>query len=91
MTRSEKGQEEYRALTDALHDVTPPCSPDWRFVQERDQVDEQDLIAMRLACARCPLSDLCRSYADAARPSAGMWAGRYWGRRERSLPARGES
>lgn len=91
MTRAEKGQEEYRALTEALRDLTPACSLDRRFVQERNQVDEQNLIAMRRSCAQCPLAVLCRSYAESARPPAGMWAGRFWGRRERSAAIGGAS
>lgn len=83
MTRAMKGQEEYVALNDALADVTPPCSNDWRFVQEREEIDQSDLAAMRRACADCPLASLCRQYAETARPSAGMWAGRFWGRKER--------
>lgn len=84
MTVRTRGTEEYRELSDAMTETSTPCNGDWRFIQERDQIDDAGLIEMRRGCARCPLQPLCRTYADAARPSAGMWAGRYWGRKERS-------
>lgn len=83
MTRTEKGVEDFARLANALRETTTPCRDDWRFIQERDQLDSTDLNEMRTGCGQCPLAALCGAYAEAARPSAGLWAGRFWGRRER--------
>lgn len=80
----EKGQDEYRALTDALEQTRPPCHGDWRYIQDRHELDDGDVSAMQRVCRVCPLRDICSAYARAAKPSAGMWAGRYWGRKERA-------
>ncbi len=84
MSRTEKGVAEYHLLTDAVRDTPTPCRNDPRFIQERDQIDSSDLLAMKRVCLQCPLLALCGTYAEAARPSAGMWAGRFWGRTERT-------
>lgn len=84
MTRIASGHAEYLALSKALDDVTPACSNDWRYIQNRDMLDPEDVTAMQRACRACPLQALCRAYGDAARPPAGMWAGRFWGRKERA-------
>lgn len=82
--RTEPGKAEYRALTDALDEIRPACHDDWRFIQERQEIDDDDLAQMRRLCRTCPLAAVCSAYAEKARPAAGMWAGRYWGRKERS-------
>jgi hypothetical protein len=84
MTRATTGVKEYQTLSDALIDTTVPCGDDGRFVQERDQIGTAELNAMKNACTQCPLLSLCHDYAKAARPPAGMWAGRFWGRAERT-------
>ncbi|WP_194763965.1 WhiB family transcriptional regulator [Microbacterium sp. UFMG61] len=84
MTRAGSGHAEYLALSKALDDVTPACSNDWRYIQDREVLDPDDVAAMQRACRACPVQSLCRTYGDAARPSAGMWAGRFWGRKERT-------
>lgn len=33
-----------------------------------------------LACASCPLLDLCREYAETAHPAWGQWGGKVYGR-----------
>lgn len=33
-----------------------------------------------LACASCPLLDLCREYAETAHPAWGVWGGKVYGR-----------
>jgi len=91
MSSVNRGAQEYRTLSDAMNTRTPRCSGDWRYIQERDQIDSDDLQEMRRLCNACPLKGLCRSYAEAARPSAGMWAGRFWGRRERVHKIGGEA
>lgn len=84
MTRSVKGAAEYLALSRALDEASPPCSNDGRYIRDRDDLNPEDVSIMRLACSGCPVQHLCRTYGEAARPSAGMWAGRFWGRKERS-------
>lgn len=80
MTRTEPGAAEYQALTDAFEHTAPRCRDDWRYIQERDTLDADDLEAMGYICrTACPLYDLCSAYATVARPKGGMWAGRYYG------------
>ena len=83
MTAATRGAAEYRALTGALERVAPLCRDDWRFVHDANQIDDADRNRMRLICGGCPLKALCAAYADAARPPAGMWAGRYYSPRPR--------
>lgn len=84
MTASIRGSAEYRALTGALEHTKPACLNDWRFTIDAVDLHHVDKAQMRNVCRRCPLTDLCRTYATIARPKAGMWAGRHWGRIERS-------
>ena len=78
------GAAEYRTLVDALEHTNPRCRDDWRYIQDREQIDADDLEAMGHICRVCPLFDLCSAYAQAARPRGGMWAGRYYGNKERA-------
>lgn len=57
---------------------TSPSSDDTRFILERSELSPDDIAAMRAICAGCPLTALCGAYGDAARPPAGMWAGRLY-------------
>jgi hypothetical protein len=65
------------ALSDALldlthHDRRPPCgdgSDRW-VSDDRDQRDE----AVR-SCQSCPLTEVCRQYADEIRASFGVYGG----------------
>lgn len=84
MTAAKSGQVEYNALTEALHRTTPPCADDGRYTAERDAINGDALEQMNQTCRRCPVLDLCLAYAEAGRPKGGYWAGRYWGRVERS-------
>lgn len=75
--RANRGAAEYAALADALNDHTPACTGDARFILEPQEIPAQELEHLRLTiCNPCPLRDLCHAYAAAARPPAGIWAGR---------------
>ncbi len=84
MTRPKRGDAEYRALTEALAHTNPSCLNDWRFTIDAEHLDDDEKTRMRNTCRQCPLLDTCGIYAATARPSGGFWAGRYWGRKERS-------
>lgn len=84
MTLPKRGEAEYRALTRALDDTNPACLNDWRFTIDADDIDDDEKSQMHGMCRQCPLLDTCRVYAATARPNGGFWAGRYWGRKERS-------
>jgi hypothetical protein len=82
--RSDKGATEYAALVEAMETVRPACRDYELFTA--DTTDEaQQALAARL-CAACPLRDLCRDYAEASKPTAGIWAGIPYPRRGRKTP-----
>lgn len=68
---TQRGVEELAALHDAADRKAPPCRGDERFVD--DSVPVRDL---RPICERCPVFELCDAYRVAAKPPAGVWAGR---------------
>ncbi|MGF6822415.1 hypothetical protein M2317_001319 [Microbacterium sp. ZKA21] len=39
-------------------------------------LNRTDAAEMRARCYECGIRDLCAAYADAARPTAGFWAGK---------------
>lgn len=84
MTLPKRGAAEYRALTRAFDNANPACLNDWRYTVDPDDLDDDEKVTMHNVCRQCPLIDACRIYAATARPSGGFWAGRYWGRKERS-------
>lgn len=77
------GEPEYRNLVQAYEHNAPACRDDWRYIQDREEIDDNDLDQMARTCRTCPLFALCDEYARTAKPNAGMWAGRYWGRKGR--------
>lgn len=80
----ERGIAEYSALVNAMSHTQPACANDPRFILEPAQLDDANKTALKVICRWCPLADRCGAYARKARPSGGFWAGRYWGRIERS-------
>lgn len=66
-----KGAAQYERLSEALRDVTPPCTDDPRFIL--DDFEPADEIRMRSICRSCPVSLECAAYAPHA--AAGYWAG----------------
>lgn len=84
MRRTKTGDLEYRDLSEALTHTNPACNNDWRFTLDADDLDDDEKTQMHNICRRCPLLDTCRIYAVTARPGGGFWAGRYWGRKERT-------
>lgn len=71
--RARAARAEYTALVDALEHYRPPCHADPRFTD-----DDQRATDLAMICARCSILPECGEYADAARPAAGIWAGRRW-------------
>lgn len=87
-----RGDVEFRALTIALEDRMPPCTGDPRFVREPHELAPGEADALGLTiCRGCPLKWACRAYGEAARPPAGVWAGRTYppSQRRRREEARG--
>ncbi|MFT3799466.1 WhiB family transcriptional regulator [Microbacterium sp.] len=68
----------WAALAKALEDTEPPCAGDDLFTADSPSKDDQEF--MRNLCAMCPLLAECASYALAAKPAAGYWAGRRYGK-----------
>ncbi|WP_127475050.1 WhiB family transcriptional regulator [Microbacterium sulfonylureivorans] len=73
------GIEEYAALLAAMDKTEPVCMGDDLFIRDREDVTPEEQEDMRQTCAQCPLYDLCRAYGEAAHPTGGYWAGRYYG------------
>lgn len=63
----------FTALQDAMTETDPECRDDDRFI-----LDDQPADTLAYICDRCPLINLCRTYAAAERPKGGVWAGRRW-------------
>lgn len=68
------GQREHAALVRAMEDTPPACDGLEAFTHDRFADPEQTEM-MRGICRACPLLELCRTFAIAGRPAAGMWAG----------------
>lgn len=83
MARTDRGSDAYNALLAAMDKARASCVGDWRFIQERNDLDADQPAEMARICRSCPVSPACLSYARRAAPSGGFWAGRYWGRAER--------
>lgn len=64
-------------LQRATIDADPACLDDARFTA--DERLGSDLADMATTCLRCPVLEACTAYAEAVRPGAGYWAGRWWG------------
>jgi hypothetical protein len=63
----------YQALHSAMETTSPLCRDDSRFID--DTINPARVVEL---CNLCPLFAACRAYAIAARPSAGIYAGRRW-------------
>ncbi|WP_183084999.1 WhiB family transcriptional regulator [Mycetocola manganoxydans] len=68
-------------LVTALLDGEPSCRGDDRFTA--DSLANEDAVSCRKICKACPVFEVCRAYAAATRPAAGMWAGRRYGGRQK--------
>jgi hypothetical protein len=71
-------QVAYAALSEALVELAPRCRDDVRFTLDGLQHDEVAFLSMQV-CWPCPVRTLCHEYAEAARPDAGVLAGRVYG------------
>ncbi|WP_157540803.1 WhiB family transcriptional regulator [Microbacterium sp. XT11] len=68
------GHAEHAALVAAMETEPPGCDGLEVFTHDRFDDPEQTEM-MRGICRECPLLEMCRAFAVAGRPSAGMWAG----------------
>lgn len=68
------GQAEHAALIRAMEDTPPACDGLETFAADRF-ADPEQTDMMRGICHACPLLELCRTFAIAGKPTAGMWAG----------------
>lgn len=66
----------YAALIAAMARQQPGCRDDLRFTA--DDLPEPDARALAAICDTCPLLPICHEYAEASKPTAGVWAGRIW-------------
>lgn len=58
-----------------MADEHAACVGDDMFTADRPDVPNIELVRMRGVCAACPVFAECATYARAARPKAGFWAG----------------
>lgn len=72
-------RREYSELAKAMEDTEPACADDPRFTLDEHQVHEQEAVLLRSICRGCPLRAECDAYGRAAKPTSGIWAGRYYG------------
>lgn len=70
------GGPEYYALQAALKTEPSACDGITAFT-DSTAGDAEHAELMESICFRCPVLDLCRAFADAARPE-GFWAGQRW-------------
>jgi uncharacterized protein YciW len=82
--RSDKGEAEYAALVEAMETVRPACR-DYELFTADQTDDAQKALAARL-CDVCPLKRACSAYAEASKPTVGIWAGIPYPRRGRKTP-----
>lgn len=65
---------EWAALQAAMTRHRAACASDPRFTAE-DPPDADTAHQMRRICNTCPIRDPCETFAAAAQPTAGFWAG----------------
>lgn len=68
------GQHEHAALIRAMEDTPPACDGLEMFTADKF-LDPEHTQMMRGICHACPLLKLCRAFAIAGKPTAGMWGG----------------
>lgn len=69
-----RGVDEYAALHEAMKRSAPACRGNDAFTADRVPPDE--LTRLASICRACPVLSECDAFATAARPEAGVWAGR---------------
>jgi hypothetical protein len=73
VTHPPRGRAEYAILVNALDLFRPRCRDLDLFT--KDAVDSAELAYAKRLCAACPIRGACHSYAEAATPPVGIWAG----------------
>lgn len=81
MARRDPGEQQYAALVEAMETDRPACRDYELFTA--DDIDNQQFALAKRLCADCPLRALCQAYAVAAKPTAGIWAGKQYGPSQR--------
>jgi len=66
--------EAWVPLAAALQDFAPPCNG-WDMFTS-DWLTDQDRELCASICARRPITDMCGTYAAAAKVDSGFWAGK---------------
>lgn len=82
-----KATEAFEALVKGMDELRPACRGSDLFTIDQEDVTADDLIVMDELCRVCPLQELCRTYATAARPTGGRWAGKYYTRHQGAVAA----
>ncbi len=78
LTTTEEATRAYLAMMEAIPDgYATPCFADPRTWTAETPSPEQ-LRAAERGCARCPVREQCAAYAEALRPTCGIWAGVSW-------------
>ena len=72
----------YTDLVAAIEANAAPCRGDDRYTA--DTLTPEEMGEVKEKCSACPVFLLCRDYAFAARPPAGIWAGKRWGAKKPS-------
>jgi hypothetical protein len=68
------GGPEYYALQEALQTETPACDGVTAFTDTSGVMEQDQREIMESICWHCPVLDLCRAFAEIAKPD-GFWAG----------------
>lgn len=71
-------RNEWTALQAAMKDDDPACLEWSSIFVDTDDPDESAVAFAVNLCDGCPLLELCRNYADAARLNFGIWGGRQY-------------
>ncbi len=74
-----KSAAAWSELAEALRTTRAACDGDSRFIADRDSLSSEDTAVLRRICLGCDLFNACHTFAEAGRPSGGVWAGRRYG------------
>ena len=74
-----KASDAYNTLHNAMTTTIAPCSGLDLFTA--DDLNAADMAVLVPICETCPLFALCDAFGQAARPAAGVWAGKRYATR----------
>ena len=81
---SSEDEEALAGINEAMAALAPVCAGDPRFTSDASRGDRRIESELFETCRGCPLLEACDSFAEATRPAAGYWAGRWRGQMPRS-------